>query len=182
MNTFTIVYLVLVLVLGITFWFRSSIMKWMVWFAQGLFVLSLIGSLFGVFATKPFVYLSERSLKQAGTYAAIQRIDNALPIAKVTTPVTEFMNNIKNLWKPQPTVTITDKVEVKTTQVGVLEAEVYPNLVTVLARLYKTTTMVVSLFGLVLSVYLNFSVAQVSELESLKRKYKELAANQQVVS
>jgi len=172
MNIFTIVYLGLIAVMVVAFFLKQYIQRWLVMFARILVIISVFCALVSVFTVSPFVYLAERSLENVGTLETLQKIDIALPISQVVTPVRSLVDKIKELWngkKNQP-VWSTEK----TTTAGILEQEVYPSLVAIIAKTYKMTTMGLALLGLVLSMYLNYSIAGISEIEMLKKKYSQL--------
>ncbi|MCC7304049.1 hypothetical protein IT418_01380 [bacterium] len=176
MNIFTVIYLSLIVGLTLLFFLRSRVEKLLVLISQIVLIVSLAGAVSSLFLTRPFVYLAEFSLQNAGTLDTIKKIDAALPITKVVTPVQDLVEKIQNLWRKdseKPPLTVVEQPQ--KTETGILEAEVYPSIVAVITQLYKSTTMLVSLMGLILSVYLNFSLSNVNEVAKLKRQYFELA-------
>jgi len=175
MNWLASGYLILIGVLVIVFIFKHYILRWLGVFAYGLFLLSLVGALVGLVSVKPFVFLAERSMQQAGTLETIRTIDEALPIDKIVAPIKGWWDTIKEIWQGEPTGEYSEKpTMIRDERVGVLEAKVYPQLVVTVAKSYRTATMGVSLLGLVLSIYLSYTVAQTGELERLKKRIEKL--------
>lgn len=172
MNGFAIGYLLIVTLLVLAVVLNRLLQKGLVIFTKILFFVSIIGALVGVFTVAPFVKLAEHSLKNAGTLESLQKIDEALPVTKVISPVKDIVEKIKNMWNkneinPNTAMPINEEV-------GLLEAEVYPHLVSLIAQTYRSATMLLSLLGLVLSVYMSFSVAGITELEELKNRIASL--------
>lgn len=174
MNWLTSGYLLLIGILVIVFIFKHYIQRWLGLFAYGLFFLSLVGALVALVSVKPFVFLAEHSLQQAGTLETIRNIDEALPIDQVITPVKDLWEKIKEMWNGTPEL---EKPQAQPTMgegVGMLEAEVYPQLVMTVAKSYRTAIMGVSILGLILSIYLSYTVAQTGELERLRKRVEKL--------
>jgi len=166
------IYLGAIALLVIAFFLKRYIQRWLIFFARALVVISFLAALLGVFTVRPFVYLAERSLENAGTLETLKKIDAALPLVQVVTPVENLVEKIKDLWNGKTTDN-TVVVE-RTTKTGLLEQEVYPGLVAIIASTYRGVTLGLALLGLVLSVYLNYSIVGISELEVLKKKYEQL--------
>lgn len=175
MNWLTTAYIVLVGVLVVVFLLKKYIQRWLALFAHGLFAVSLLGAIIGLISIRPFVYFAEKSLQQSGTLETLRKVDTVLPLNEVITPVKDFWETIKNLWNgEEPTEQPPTQPESDDEKVGMLEGEVYPQLVVTVAKSYRGATMALSVLGLVLSIYLSYTVAQSGEMEKLKKRVEEL--------
>jgi hypothetical protein len=172
MNWLTVGYIGLIAILVLIFLLKKYVQRWLGVFAHGLFILSLLGAIVGLVSIRPFVFFAERSLQQSGTLETLRKIDTALPLEDVIAPVKDLWETIKGLWNGEaPSKQPEEQASDATDNVGMLEGEVYPQLVVTVAKSYRGATMALSVLGLVLSIYLSYTVSQTGELE---RRIREL--------
>jgi hypothetical protein len=161
---------ILLLVIGIlalVFFLRKKLLVTLAGLIQLTFFTSLALALVGIFFQAPFTALAEYSLEQNGTLTTIRSIDKNLTLEGLKESGKSLVDTIGSWFGQkdanQPT-SPTNNAE------GPLEKEVYPGLVSSVAGLMRGLTVVLSIVGMALAIYLSFTVSGTTEIEQLKQR------------
>ncbi len=132
----------------------------------GFFTLLLL-TLSVLFLPQAYDYIADFTLKQAGTYEKIQQLDESFAINKITETSQNIWNDIENALSP-------DEQKEEAESEKFFEDNIYPSLVGITSFVFKASTLIVSLLGLVSITYLSYATGGYGNIEKLKREQKNL--------
>jgi hypothetical protein len=171
MSFLTILILALVFVLTGIFLVRSKIIGLM---AQGLklgFAFCIFVIILSLFVPSVYTKLADLTLRQSGTLAKIQTMDDSMSfnvVKETSENVWEDFEDFLNINKESE-----DAQDEKKTE-GFLEDNFYPGLVSLTAGILRFAAIVLSLLGLVGIIYLSYAAATVDETRRLQVKVQNL--------
>jgi hypothetical protein len=170
MNLFTTVFLALIALLAIMYVFKSRIVITMHWILKFLFVLLIVLSLSALFVPQFFSSAADATLHSLGTYGTIESADSQ--IGQVTNAPQSVIDGISNLFNPDSQQTPSGSE----TNPGWLLGQVYPGLVSGLGLIYRLMALFGSVIGLVVVVYLSYTIDASVEVAKLKKQVEELSS------
>jgi hypothetical protein len=175
MNYITISILIALGVITLIYLLRRKIVVLTDLFLKFGYPILAIVLLIFLFLPNQITSLVDMGLKQTDLYISIVDFDHQLQSAGdlPQTAVDSFFNLIDKNGKLFPNRTMADK---KQPEVGLLESKLYPVILNSCVFLIRTVVIVLSLAGLIMIVYMSFSVESISEVERLKARVAHLEA------
>lgn len=180
MGTLQIIGIVFLILLSLLFYFRSKIMEVLTKSLSVIFILLIITTIAGLFFGSVFTKMSDSTLQSVGIYKAIVTIDEKIPVSQLTDTATDIFDDFWKLFEqphgstgsPQEDDIISD-YEQKGDR-GLLEANLYPVLVNLIAIIYRVFVTVLSLVGMIFVTYLNYNTSEIARLKGLEKRVREL--------
>lgn len=175
MDAFQVILLGFLILLVGVFFLRSIFQRFMVFFAHITLICGILGVVLGLFTNRPFEFMANRALQNNGTIETIQKIDSYLQIETAVIPVTNLVEQLKSWWNKAPKTETKVPEQEEVSKNKLLESNLLPGIVSSVAGIYRSVTVILSFGLLVFAVYLNYLNASATEITELKRKYSELA-------
>lgn len=172
MQIWQLIGIALILSISLLFYFRSKVMEVLAKSLSVIFVLLIITTIVGLFFGDVFTRLSDKTLQTVGVYTVLINIDEKVPISQLTDTATDLFDDFWNFFEPQDDEVISG-YEVEGER-GLLEANLYPVLVNLIAVIYRAFVTILSLMGMVFVTYLNYNTSEISKLKTLEKRVKEL--------
>jgi energy-coupling factor transporter transmembrane protein EcfT len=198
LNAINIALLIFIMVLALLFAFKGRIIRVMGAGIKVLFPIMTVFAVVAIFIPGVFDAAADLSLKQAGTYENIRRIDEGMnpfddAIEDVEEGVSNFWESVGDLFDPQSDQDTKENVdenaeadatdegesigESTDESKGVLEANLYPALVSLISGILRLVTLIFSLVGMIILIYLSYTTGSAIEVEKLKARVKHLEDN-----
>lgn len=183
MNTVTIIMLVLITILVIIFLLKKKVLYFTSNLPNIFFPIFLLIALISIFSFNPFLKLSDYTFEKTGILNTIKNLDqriyeispkNLLDKAKQKSDnlMDKVSDWLKKEEKKEENKQESSKDELK--EAGILEQELYPKLVFVLAVVYKIVIVILSILGLVLCIYFSYSMESIRDNANLRKEYRRL--------
>lgn len=172
MTFITILVLFLVLLFASLYVFRNKLIGFMSASITGIMVISGVAVVVGLFIPSVFTIGASKTLENAGTLEALRKADGTVSFTGVTDVASGAWDTIKGWFGQTPTPNAPSK-EVKK---GILEQNIYPELVNSLAGIYRILTIVLGLALMGISVYLSYATSGVAEAVVLSARVADLEA------
>jgi len=165
-----VVYVILtsvLLLLTAIFLLRSKITWALSLLLRLAFPFLLLLALSVIFLPSIYKWIADFSLKQAGTLQSIQNFDDRLmPILEAPENLVEDLQDLFNIGD--------EDQDEDTVEEGLLEEELYPQLVNTISIIFRVVVIAISIVGMVGIIYVSYSIEGVAEVERLKMKLASL--------
>jgi hypothetical protein len=117
--------------------------------------------------------LSDWTLKTVNVYDVIKGIDIAIPTSEdLLESANNLFDQIGDFFKPD------ESEEIEMTEdnenIGILEENLYPVLVNLIAFIFKIFTAIFSIVGMIFVTYLNYNTSEIARLSILEKRIKVL--------
>ncbi|MBD3329279.1 hypothetical protein GF357_02185 [Candidatus Dojkabacteria bacterium] len=180
-----IAFLIFLILICVVYAVRTKLVDLMVILLSVAFFLLIVLGIVGVFIPSVFTKLSDISLKASGTYEKILEIDKSIPGTNISADLKESSNSIVNdviaffTGNNDENQNTEDsefsEIEIPSeSNMGILEKNLYPSLVSTVAFIYRALSILVSIAGLITIVYLSYATAGVTDIYKLKKRISEL--------
>lgn len=166
MTFITLFVLFLVSLFASLYVFRHRLIAFMSASITAIMVLSGVAVILGLFVPALFTLGASQTLERAGTLESLRKADGTLSFSNVTTAASTAWDTVIGWFGQKPTPT----PQPKEAQKGVLEQNVYPELVNALAGIYRVLTIIIGLALMGISVYLSYATGSVAETVSLAQR------------
>lgn len=182
MNYFAITIILILVILSLSFYFRSKITNATAQLPRVLFPVFLVVCLTSSFWDKPFEKAAVTSLEITGITIVIEETDDYLDKLNPATYTQKATEEAKSLWdkakdfvsqepQDQPKETPTKK---SPKDEGFLKNSLYPKLITLLVFVYRALALVLSILGLITCIYLGYALESFNRVRELEKRVKEL--------
>ncbi len=192
MNAINIALLIFIVVLALLFAFKGRIIRVMGLGIKILFPMLAILAIVAIFLPGVFDTAADLSLKQAGTYENIRKIDEKInpfdsAIDDVEEGVSNFWEDLEDLFSQKDEASVDESSEndsesgeaasLEEDSKGVLESNLYPALVSLISGILRLVALVTSLVGMIVLIYLSYTTGSAIEVEDLKARVRQLEEN-----
>lgn len=166
MDVLTVCITLVILCLGGLFFLRWKIVGLMSWGLKLAFPILLVIALSALFLPQVYNSGADLMLRQAGTYTTIRSLDKN--IAAIGNVPGNILGNLGNIFNSGgSTQTNSDKP-------GFLESQLYVSLINLIGFLLRIFTLILSLIGMGVVLYLSYSTAGVTQSAELQIRVKQL--------
>lgn len=180
MGIASILFALFIIIICVVYAVRTKLVDLMVIVLSVSFFLLIILGIIGVFIPSAFTKLSDLSLKASGTYERIQEIDQSLPKANIKETSNLIIDDIVGFFTGKISGQEEDDgfseigVGSDNKNLGLLEKNLYPSLVSTVAFIYRALAVLTSIIGLVVIVYLSYATTGITDVYRLKKRVTEL--------
>lgn len=166
MNIFTITILVILTLLLALYLIRNKVKRAVFGTLKVIFVSSLLVALSALFLPQVYDATADFSLRQTGTYESLVSFDEGL--GSIINAPQSIWDQISELFGGSA------NDDVQNTQTGILETNLYPQLVLLFGGILRISALVISILLMIIVLYVSFGFDTVSEIGKLQAANKEL--------
>lgn len=147
------------------FVFRRQLTRFLDTLLKVLFVLLLLAAISAVFLPSVYEDLTDRGLKATGTYDLIVEVDDG--ISQIQDIPQNLFDGLQSLFGGE------QPLEDQTSNT-LLEDTLYVGLVSTISGLIRLIVIAVTLLGLILLTYIQYSIGGAADVHKLERRVREL--------
>jgi len=164
MNTVTIIVLIILVVITLVYLARKKLIVLTVASIHLVFPVLLLVSLSALFLPQVYHSLTDFGLQQTTLPSQFKNLDNIVG-TPAQLPQT-ILGEIGNLLGQKSTTT--------TPVPGVIETQLYPQFVNLISEVIRFFSLIFSIIGLIVTIYLSYISSSMTDYVKLEQKYENL--------
>jgi len=168
MDILTIIILILLLILTFLYLIKSKIIFIMSSILKLGYITFMVLALSAILTPSIYNTLSDFALKQGGVYEKIQEIDENYIVNYIPESTEDFWSDVESIFT-------NDQEEVEEIEEGFFEENIYPSLVKSLATLIRYFVLLISILGIVLIIYISYTLIGSTDIQKLKKEFRILS-------
>jgi len=132
------------------------------------YIAFMLLALSAIFVPSIYTSLSNFTLKQSGVQAKVREIDKNYIFNYIPESSEDFWDDVESLFS-------NEKEESPELEEGFFEVNIYPSLVNIFATIIRYTSLVISIFGIILIIYISYAMMGSGDIVKLKNEYRKLS-------